>query len=256
MIQEYRKQLESNDILIGFEFEFKNKKRKKYNFGEKYTVIKDFVFEHINKFPFDQIYIADTYDEYKKNIATAKPDFSLGTNGIELVTPPINLKDGLELMTKMFYAINKTGKTDKDCGFHVNLSFKNIKRNKKIRPTNVPLYIDEDYIYKHFPSRKKNQYAKPMHIDLARETQWSWDRTDIECTFDHHMAIDLNKLDGKNKYIEFRYIGGKNYHKQTRQIKTIIGMYIYAMRNAALEKTKKQAKPMAEQLIEKYKYQI
>jgi hypothetical protein len=70
------------------------------------------------------------------------------------------------------------------------------------------------------------------------------------------MAIDLNKLDGKNKYIEFRYIGGKNYHKQTRQIKTIIGMYIYAMRNAALEKTKKQAKPMAEQLIEKYKYQI
>jgi hypothetical protein len=254
MIQEYRKQLESNDILIGFEFEFKNKKRK--NKAKTYEIIKDFIFEHINKLPYDEIYISENYYTAKKDKTVAKPDFSLGDNGIELVTTPTNLKQGLEIMTKTFQVINKFGKTDKDCGFHVNLSFKNTKRNKKIRPTNVPLYINEDYIYKHFPSRRKNQYAKPMHIDLARETQWSWDRTDIECTFDHHMAIDLNKLDGKNKYIEFRYIGGKNYHKQTRQIKTIIGMYIYAMRNAALEKTKKQAKPMAEQLIEKYKYQI
>jgi hypothetical protein len=51
------------------------------------------------------------------------------------------------------------------------------------------------------------------------------------------MGINLQHLKGKNKYIEFRYIGGRDYHKKWKEIKYLTAKFILAIRKACDENT-------------------
>ena len=46
---------------------------------------------------------------------------------------------------------------------------------------------------------------------------------------ERHLGINFQNLSENNKYIEFRYIGGSDYHKKWDKVKQIVGNYIWNM---------------------------
>ena len=50
-------------------------------------------------------------------------DGSLGSDGVEIISPILKLKDGLENIEDMFKWIEEYGKTDGSTGIHINMSF-------------------------------------------------------------------------------------------------------------------------------------
>jgi hypothetical protein len=172
-----------------------------------------------------------------------KPDGSLGLAGVEVVTPVLTLQEFLSVTPKVFEYINKfgDGAITNDCGFHISISLKNVSHlGEKLDITKLSLFLDEGYIYNFFKMREFNTYAQSAfdavrgaiisqanpHLmkELVDEEKLKKGYSDS-----HYMAINIEHLDTKNEYIEFRYIGGKNYHHKWDRIKAIVAHYVHTL---------------------------
>jgi len=126
--------------------------------------------------------------------------------------------------------------TGEDCGFHISISLKNVKSlGKSLDITKLSLFMDEGYIYNFFKTREFNTYAKSAHDEVfkkmldEREIERMIDEEEIvkEYSKDHYMAINIEHLNTKNEYIEFRYVGGADYHQKWDRIRKILATYIF-----------------------------
>lgn len=193
--------------------------------------------------PFNKKDALITYDPKAKSLTkwSIKPDGSLGLSGIEVVTPILSLSEFLKITPKMFEYMNKLGNevVDEGCGFHISISLKNIKNlGENLDVTKLALFLDEGYIYNFFKSREFNTYAKSA-FDAIRGSIVSDKAPQLikklvddeklkrEYSQHHYMAINIEHLNTKNEYIEFRYLGGANYHLKWDKIKNILANYIY-----------------------------
>ena len=168
-----------------------------------------------------------------------EPDMSVGDDdSVELISPPLTTKEFLSMTPKIFNFINKYGYTDDSCGLHNSISFTNIKNLEvSLDPVKLALFTDEGLIYKYFESRKNNEFAVSLMKALKRgKIDYSAIKELVDVKklkkkfeYDRHLGINFQNLSENNKYIEFRYIGGSDYHKKWDKVKQIVGNYIWNM---------------------------
>ena len=177
--------------------------------------------------------IADRNSSKARDKFTVTTDYSVETNrnnsNVEIVTPVWNLKNGLKAIDKLFTLMElMNAHTNASCGLHINLGFSRKSETKKIDEAKLVLLVDEHKWLKVF-KRTCNEYVEPMKKGLRLRKNDSQDRVftklknKIENKYKYD-SINMSKLNIENGtgWIEFRIVGGKNYHKRFREIKTVI----------------------------------
>lgn len=256
--------LKDNNVMIGSEFEFILDGLED-NLGDEYeeeygksiddmtgihlTNVLDMWKEEVsyilkrNKFPF-RYKVTTNAKETSKTIWIVVPDTSAGMYSVEVKSPPQPISIALKSYEKMFNWINKYGDTDFDCGFHSHISLKNVSNLKKsLNIVKLVLFVDEGFIYKYFPTRVSSIYAVSLKDKISAEGNLTPEDLKLKSLLkdfskSHYDAINLEHLE-KDR-IEFRYLGGPDYHKKWNKIKPILAQYSYALKIACDENYKRK----------------
>ena len=177
-----------------------------------------------------------------------EPDQSLSEGGVEVISPPMRLPDFLKILPKMFSWIDLWGDTDSSCGFHVHMSVDGVDLEDSIDPVKLILFTDEDKIWKYFDTRKDNTYVISVKDKL--KTKGKINKNDLKNLFkdkrlmlidwgrDHSDSINFMNLD--EGHIEFRYMGGPNYHKSLNKVIESIAIFAYNLSLACDPEFKKK----------------
>ena len=164
---------------------------------------------------------------------TVTTDPSVETNrdnsDVEIVTPVWTLKNGLKAIDKLFTLMElMNAQTNASCGLHINLGFSLKSETKKIDEAKLVLLVDEQKWLKTF-KRTRNEFVEPMKKGLRLKKNDTQNRvfTKLKNKIilkDKYDSINMSKLNIKKGagWIEFRIVGGKNYHKRLREVKTVI----------------------------------
>jgi len=166
-----------------------------------------------------------------------EPDNSGGTGMIELVTGPLPFVEAKIIMAKTLKWIQENGSTNDRCSIHVNLAFD----GKKLGPiTNMSkldigkfvLNFDEDKVYEAFPNRKDSVYAKSIKfiVPLSGMTQNSPGKNmwhNYMFVNEKYYGINFTKI--PKGYIEFRYLGGKDYEKKYNTILSMTEHFLLSL---------------------------
>ena len=164
--------------------------------------------------------------EVTQNEFKLEPDMSGGAGLMELVTGACPYYEGRLIIIKTLQFIEANGWTSDRAGIHLNLSFdKNkISDKNRISKMNVLKFIldfKEDQVYKFFPKREGSAYAKSIKMILPNKDTYFFDGNYIN---DQNFSYPDSKYYGVNfekrhkNYLEFRYLGGKDYEKKTSTI--------------------------------------
>jgi hypothetical protein len=121
--------------------------------------------------------------------------------------------EAIDFCKVMFSHIDNHAVTTDQCGFHVSVSDSSSRKMKRLQVDKMISEINQDYIYRHFSSRKKSEHCK---LD----------------SHGHDGAVNLEHLSSDNPYVEFRFLGGKNYHKKFKESKKVIFNYVDALQKA------------------------
>lgn len=156
-----------------------------------------------------------------------EPDLSGGSNMVELVTGPLSYLDAKYYLIKLIRFIQKYGYTNDKCSIHFNISFndEDVDLNY-LNILKLILNIDEDEIYRSYPSRKGNVYAKSIkNIIPFKEYDFfnipiSVIKNNIRLPNDKYYGVNFLNINNnkENQRIEFRYIGGEDYEKNLGQL--------------------------------------
>ena len=164
---------------------------------------------------------------------TVTTDPSVETNrdnsDVEIVTPVWTLKNGLKAIDKLFTLMElMNAETNVSCGLHINLGFSRKNETKSIDEAKLVLLVDEQKWLKTF-KRTRNEFVEPMKKGLRLKKNDTQNRvfTKLKNKIilkDKYDSINMSKLNIKKGagWIEFRIVGGKNYHKRLREVKTVI----------------------------------
>jgi hypothetical protein len=226
---------QSSNILlssrIGFEFEFYSN----YSVEKTSTLISRLLNKKISVEDKAHSDFSPTGNHYK-----IEPDMSGGKKLLELVTGSIPYQDARIELIKILKWINDNGSTSDKCGIHINISFDPNKTSSSfLSHMNILKFIldfDEDFIYDIFPDRKSSVYAKSIKY-ITPKNKYYFDN--ISNINPHDFIIPTEKYFGVNfiklekNYLEFRYLGGKNYEKRINDILKLIDHFIISLYNSA-----------------------
>lgn len=206
---------------IGFEFEFYLKELSYY----KTLELLNQYLEPVKVWGFRQYHSEFTPDSQNFKI---EPDLSGGSNMVELVTGPLEYFEAKNYLVKLIKFIQDYGYTNEKSSIHFNISFSE-ESNKNLNDLNVLKLIlttDEEEIYRVYPSRKGNVYAKSVKkiipfkefdfnnvsIDIVKNT--------LRLPNDKYYGINFLHINNSkdSQRVEFRYIGGKNYENNVGQL--------------------------------------
>lgn len=179
--------------------------------------------------------------------------------GHELVSPIMPKDQGLETLKKVFDWMKSSRKhiTNDTCGFHVGVSLSDKVLTRNLNRQKLVCFFEEEKILKKF-KRTVNEYCSGHRVDIAsriransdydHETRYALTKSgkiievvsfldsDCDCPIytkngffefseEKYRSVNLSKLRGNNPYLEFRAIGGRNYHRKYRDISRIIDHY-------------------------------
>lgn len=163
------------------------------------------------------------------------PDLSGGQNMVEIITGPISYFDAKFYMIKILKFIQEYGYTTEKSSIHYNISFDCPDKNlNDINILKLILNTDEEEIYRIYPSRKGNVYAKTVKKMIPYK-EYDFNNIPIDIVknnlrFPNDKYYGINFLHTtKNKEeqrIEYRYIGGKDYEKNIGQISYFLDKFI------------------------------
>jgi|TARA_R110000796_G_scaffold193731_1_gene310181 hypothetical protein len=166
-----------------------------------------------------------------------EPDNSGGTGMIELVTGPMPFVESKLIIAKTLKWIRENGSTNERCSIHINVAFDGKKLGT---PTNVSsldigkfvLNFNEDAVYEAFPNRKDSVYAKSIKfiVPLSGMTQpspatISW--RNYMFVSEKYYGVNFSKI--PKNYIEFRYLGGKDYEKKYNTIMNMTEHFVLSL---------------------------
>ena len=198
-----------------------------------------------------------------------EPDNSGGTGMIELVTGPMPFVESKLIIAKTLKWIRENGSTNERCSIHVNIAFDGSKLGVPANISNLDigkfvLNFDENKIYEAFPNRKDSVYAKSIKfiVPLSGMTQPSPERISWKNYMfvnEKYYGVNFTKL--PKNYIEFRYLGGKDYEKKYNTIMNltehfVISLYETLMYPQYTDKDLKQLDAVLEKhggIVESYK---
>lgn len=177
----------------------------------------------------------------------------------EIVTDPVSLKESSEVLSKVFrYMDDNNVETNKTTGIHINISCGDRVFMRKIDPETLIAASDDFYIAKQF-KRDKNIYCKPWnqivkklnrYVKRYNKTSDSYKKWNIRTEFTElvdamffsteeyrdtpytdlleeiefeskYMSVNINNLVDFG-YVEYRMIGGRNYHHKIDEIQEAI----------------------------------
>lgn len=166
--------------------------------------------------------------EVTDTIFKLEPDYSGGLEMYELVTGPMVHKEAKEIIQKILSWIDKYGFTNEKCSIHLNVSFNMDKVQPlcsidKLDVMKFVLAFDENFIYQKFPTRRGSVYARtirsiiPNSFFFYNSVPADFDVADNFNTPEKkYYGVNFTKRE-KN-YLEFRYLGGKDYEKKTKKV--------------------------------------
>jgi hypothetical protein len=163
-----------------------------------------------------------------------EPDLSGGSNMVELVTGPLEYNDAKFYVVKLLKFIQNYGYTNDKCSIHFNISFFGEKNLNDLNVLKLILNTDEDEIYRFYPSRKGNIYAKTVK-NIIPFKEYDFFNIPIDSVKNNILLPD-NKYYGINflhinnpkesQRLEYRYIGNKDYEKNTGNIIYFLDRFI------------------------------
>ena len=218
------------DAFVGFEFEF---------YSDMKPISVRSSLRKLFGIPVRFVDIPDGYGNVlKAGEVVLTIDKSGGADMYEVVTPPLSYVQSKDICQKMCTWVGDFGSTTKQSGVHVNISLKNRVLKNRLDVMKFILSFDESLVYELFPDRKGNIYCnsiksifpKNPHITFIPEYKFNYLVPSTK-----YFGVNFTKLE-KN-YLEYRYIGGENYHKKIDKILTLTDYFIQHMSDV-LEKPK------------------
>jgi hypothetical protein len=217
---------------VGLEFEwfsndsyFKTLEKLNVYFGDTDKVIWGFNNYHSDFVPTDK--------EFK-----IEPDFSGGANMIELITGPMSYIEAKLVMIKMFEFIKLNGYTDNHSSIHINISFNDMDHKiENLNPLKLILSINEEVIYEKFPSRRNNIYCQSIEF-MIPFSDYPDPETGINQIISNLLLPTDTKYYGVNLqkrtkgWLEWRYIGGKDYEYKADSILELMDYFIMTTYNS------------------------
>lgn len=205
---------------IGFEFEFYVKDLSFYKTLEMLNI----ELAPVKVWGFRKYHSDFTPDKDNFKI---EPDLSGGSNMVELVTGPLDYYNAKYYLIKTLNFIQKYGYTNDKCSIHFNLSFDD--EDKDLNDLNILKLIlntDEQEIYNAFPTRKGNVYAKSVKKIIPFKEYDFFNipigavKNNMRVPNDKYFGINFIHIneDKEKQRLEYRYIGGKDYEKNTGQL--------------------------------------
>lgn len=182
------------------------------------------------------------FKQYHSNFAPdsknfkIEPDLSGGSNMVELVTGPLEYFEAKHYLVKIIKFIQDYGYTNEKASIHFNLSF-NEDCNKNLNDLSIlklVLLTDEEEIYRVYPSRKGNVYAKSVKKIIPYK-EYDFNNVSIEIIkntlrlpSDKYFGINFLHINNpkESQRLEFRYIGGKDYEKNIGQLIYFLDRFI------------------------------
>ena len=163
-----------------------------------------------------------------------EPDLSLGQNGVELITGTLPYVNAKIYLLKVLKILQSPGfSTDDKCSIHINISF-DPKTSPRIldnlNKLKLLLNVDEDFIYKLFPERENNFYAKTVkRLIPFKGYDFMNNAADLlvnslELPDTKYYGINLLNVFGGR--IEYRYIGAADYQKKSSEILELMDYFI------------------------------
>ena len=176
--------------------------------------------------------------EPSDKIFKLEPDMSGGAGLIEMVTGPMPYADVRLLLIKMLAWIDQNGYTNDRCGLHLNVSFKKEAFGKyfitRMNTLKFILEFKEDQVYKFFPQREDLVYAKSIKYILPKNGLYYFNENTVNANqfiFPNTKYYGVNFLKQEKGYLEFRYLGGKDYQKRTKDILHLLDLFIIQLYN-------------------------
>lgn len=164
------------------------------------------------------------------------PDLSGGQNMVEVITGPLPYYDAKHYLVKVLKFIQRYGFTNEKSSIHFNISFPG-DEDLNLNDLNILkliLKVDEDEIYRVFPSRQNNVYAKTVK-KLIPYKEYDFENIPID-VIKNNFRLPSDKYYGINflhinkpreqQRLEFRYIGGKDYEKNIGQLSYFLDRFI------------------------------
>jgi hypothetical protein len=218
-----------NSSVIGFEFEFYTK------------LLKGRASELLSSLVKKKIVVSEKYHSktpVDRNNFKLEPDYSGGNNMLELITGPLPYDEAMPILIKILRWIDENGWTTDRCAFQFSISFDKNRRDVKDKIENLDklkfvLGLDENFIYSKFGSREKNVYAKsiknvvPVNRFSILDKISSIDPMMYKVPNDKYYGVNFTKI--PSGYIEFRYLGNRDYQKKIRDIREIIDYIVLYM---------------------------
>ncbi len=151
-----------------------------------------------------------------------EPDSSIdadeGDGGLEFVSPPMPIKDGLAMIQKMYAWAKKEGcYTNKSTGLHMNISVPDMTIDK-LDYVKLALFLGDEYVLKTF-GREYNSYCKSA-ISKIKDRVKPEDVPAVLAQMKQHLNSLASKtihtgitdkytsINTKSNYVEFRGPGG------------------------------------------------
>jgi hypothetical protein len=169
-------------------------------------------------------------DEYNFKI---EPDLSMGNSGVELITGPMPYHNAKLILLKILHILQTYAKTDDKTSIHINISFDKEQTDKTLDHLNklkLILNVDEELVFKFFPTRKDNFYSKSVK-KLIPFKGYDYVNDAINILVNNLQMGDtkyygINIKEAYNGRLEFRYIGDKDYQFKTREIMELMDYFI------------------------------
>jgi len=157
-----------------------------------------------------------------------EPDFSGGKGMYELVTGPMPMEDARKIVIKVLDWIDQYGYTNDRCSVHANISFDYDKVEPTLKIENLEvlkfvLGFNEKPVYDAFPTREHSVYARTIQ-SIIPNSFFFYDRVPADFSAVNNLIVPEEKYFGVNftkrekGYLEFRYMGGKDYEKKPKKI--------------------------------------
>lgn len=160
-----------------------------------------------------------------------EPDYSGGKKMCELVTGPLKYAEGRNVLIKVFEWIADNGYTTERCSIHLNISIDGIilptlSTVENMNMIKFILSFDENMIYRDFPERKDSVYARSIKEIYPNNIFFFNSNTPVITSNNFSLPDEkyygVNFLKREKGYLEYRYVGGKDYEKKATKILNIL----------------------------------
>ena len=164
------------------------------------------------------------------------PDLSGGASLVEVITGPMDYYSAKFYLVKLVKFIQDYGYTNEKCSVHFNISFdkeSDLDLNE-LNMLKLILEIDEEEIYRYYPSRKDNVYAKSVKKMIPYK-EYDFNSISIDVVKnnlrlpnDKYFGINFLHInnDRETQRLEFRYIGGQDYEKNVGNLLYFLDKFI------------------------------